>query len=64
MQRTITATLTAIDPKLPSVTFEGPNGWTYTSRVQDRDALAQAKVGNMYDITWTTAMLVSIDDAK
>ena len=26
-QRTITATITAIDPKTPSITFTGPNGW-------------------------------------
>ena len=26
-QRTITATITAIDPNVPSVTFTGPNGW-------------------------------------
>ena len=26
-QRTITATITAIDPALPSITFTGPNGW-------------------------------------
>ena len=40
-QRKITATITAIDPKVPSITFSGPNNWTYSSRVQDRKALSQ-----------------------
>lgn len=34
-QRTITATVTGIDPATPSITFTGPNGWKYTSKVQD-----------------------------
>ena len=44
-QRTISATITAIDPNTPSITFTGPNGWKYTSKVQDTQALAKAKVG-------------------
>ena len=58
-QRAITATITAIDPKVPSITFSGPNGWTYSSRVQDKKALAKVKVGDRVDITWTTAALAS-----
>ena len=60
-QRTITATITAIDPNLPSITFTGPNGWTYTSKVQDTAALAKVKVGDRVDIVWTEAMLVALD---
>ena len=30
-QRTITASITAIDMNAPTVTFTGPNGWKYTS---------------------------------
>src|SRR5207342_2760913 len=44
-QRAITATITAIDPKTPSITFTGPNGWSYSTRVHDTDALAKVKVG-------------------
>jgi hypothetical protein len=61
-QRRITATITQLDPKVPSITFTGPNGWSYSSRVEDRKALAQVKVGDKVDITWTAAALVSIDD--
>ena len=60
-QRTISATITAIDANVPSVTFTGPNGWKYTSRVQDKAALAKAKVGDKVDIVWTEAVLVSLE---
>jgi hypothetical protein len=63
-QRTITATITAIDMKVPSVTFSGPRGWNYSTRVEDKAALAKVKVGDKVDITWTEAMLVSVEDAK
>jgi hypothetical protein len=63
-QRTITATITHIDPKVPSITFTGPNGWKYSSRVEDKVALSKVKVGDRLDITWTTAALISIDGAK
>ena len=63
-QRTITATITKIDQKAPSITFSGPNGWVYSTRVEDTKALAKVKVGDKVDITWTEAAVVSIDSAK
>ena len=60
-QRAITATITAIDPNVPSITFTGPNGWAYSSRVEDKAALAKVKVGDKVDITWTAAMIISLD---
>ena len=60
-QRTITATITAIDPALPSITFSGPNGWKYSSKVEDKKALEKVKVGDKVDITWTEALLVSLE---
>ena len=63
-QRTITATITAIDMNMPSVTFTGPNGWKYTSKVQDKEALAKVKVGDKVDIVWTEAVLVSVEPGK
>ncbi len=62
-QRTITATITAIDPKVPSITLKGPNGWTYSRKVDDKKALAQVKVGDRLDITWTEAVVISVDPA-
>jgi Cu/Ag efflux protein CusF len=63
-QQVITATISAIDLKTPSITFTGPRGWTYSSRVEDRKALEKVKVGDKVDITWTTAMTLSVEDAK
>ena len=62
-QRTITATITAIDEQASSVTFTGPNGWTFSSPVTDRDALARVKAGDRVDLTWTAAVLVSLEPA-
>ena len=58
-QRTITATITAIDLQVPSISFSGPNNWTYSSRVEDRKALQRVKVGDRVDIRWTVALLIS-----
>jgi len=63
-QRTITATITHIDPKVPSISFSGPNGWHYTSRVEDKDALKKVKVGDRLDLTWTMAVLISVEAPK
>ena len=60
-QRSITATITAIDQKVPSITFSGPNGWKYSSLVKDKAALAKVKVGDKVDITWTMAVLMSVE---
>ncbi len=62
-QRTITATITQIDPTVPSITFTGPNNWTYSSRVYDKEALSKVKVGDRVDITWTQAVLASVEAA-
>jgi hypothetical protein len=63
-QRTITAAITAIDPNVPSISFSGPNNWKYSTRVQDKGALAKVKVGDRVDITWTQAMILSLDEGK
>jgi hypothetical protein len=60
-QMTLTVTITAIDPNTPSITFTGPEGWKYTSKVQDTEALAKVKVGDKVDIVWTEALLVSLE---
>jgi hypothetical protein len=46
---------------VPSITFTGPSGLKYTSKVQDTEALAKVKVGDKVDIVWTEAMLVSLE---
>ena len=63
-QRTITATITAIDPGVPSITVKGPNGWTYSRKVTDKKALSQVKVGDTLDITWNEAVLIAVTPAR
>ena len=63
-QRTITATITQLDPKIPSITFSGPNGWKYSSKVADKDAIKKVKVGDKVDITWTEAVLIAVEPPK
>jgi len=49
---------------VPSISFSGPNGWKYSSRVEDKAALAKVKVGDRMDITWTLAVLISAEAPK
>jgi hypothetical protein len=58
-QRVMTATITAIDPKIPSISLSGPNNWKYSSRVEDKDALKTVKVGDRLDLVWTEAVMLS-----
>jgi Cu/Ag efflux protein CusF len=63
-QVTVTATITSINMDIPSITFTGPSGYVYASKVVDKAALAGVKVGDKFDIVWTEAMLVSIEAGK
>jgi len=63
-QRTITATITALDPKVPSITLSGPNKWTYSARIEDKKVLEQVKLGDKVDLTWTEALLLEFDIVK
>jgi Cu/Ag efflux protein CusF len=63
-QRTLTVTITAIDPNVPSITVKSANGWTYSRRVDDKKALEKVKVGDQLDITWNDAVLISVTPAK
>ena len=63
-QRAITAVISEIDPAVPSISFKGPNAWSYSTKVHDKKALAQVKVGDRVDIIWTEAVLVSMAPPK
>jgi hypothetical protein len=63
VQQAITATISAVDMNVPSIALTGPRGWSYSSKVQDKKALAQVKVGDKVDLTWTAAVLVSVTPA-
>lgn len=64
VQRTVTTTITAIDNKIPSITFSGPNNWVYSSKVNDKAALASVKVGDQVNITWTEAVSIEVTAPK
>lgn len=63
-QRTMTAVIAAIDPKVPSISFKGPDGWGYSRRVMDKDVLKQVKVGDRVDFTWTEAVMIEVTAPK
>jgi Cu/Ag efflux protein CusF len=62
-QTKATVRITAIDPKVPSVTFMGPRGNTETITVKDPKKLNGVKVGDLVDITYTEAIGIKVDPA-
>ena len=62
-QTTVTVTITAIDPKAPTVTFMGPKGNKETVKVRDPRNLNGVKVGDKVDITYTEALAIKVDQA-
>lgn len=64
VQRTITTTITDIDQKIPSITFTGPNGWVYSTKVKDRALLKDVAVGDLVNITWTEAVSIEVTPPK
>lgn len=63
-QATISVTIMAIDPAAPSVTVKGPKGDVLSFRVQDPKRLEGVKVGDTVDVTYTRALLISVDPVK
>jgi hypothetical protein len=62
-QTTVAVSVTAIDPTVPSVTFQGPDGETKTIKVKDPKKLEGVKVGDVVDITYTEAIAIKVDPA-
>ncbi len=62
-QTTVTVLITAIDPKVPTVTFMGPRGNKETIKVRDPKNLVGVKVGDKVDITYTEALAIKVDEA-
>ena len=66
MTRTVTTktvTVTAINPKVPSVTFKGPKGEVKTVAVNDPANLEGVKVGDLVEITYTESLMFSVEKA-
>jgi hypothetical protein len=60
VQRTMTATIDAIDKSASAITFTGPNGWKYSRHIVDPTVLDKVKVGDKVDITWNTDVTVAV----
>jgi hypothetical protein len=61
-QTTVTVMITAIGPKVPTVTFMGPRGNKETIKVRDPQNLNGVKVGDKVDITYTEALAIKVDE--
>ena len=62
-QTTVTVTITAIDPTIPTVTFTGPAGNTKTIKVMRPEKLEGVSVGDTVEITYTEALAIKVDEA-
>ena len=63
-ESTVTVLITAIDPKVPSVTFKGPAGNTRTIKVQRPERLQGVNVGDTVEITYTEALAIKVEKAS
>jgi hypothetical protein len=57
----LTATIVAIDKKAPSVTLKSAEGETRTIRVRHPEKLERVNVGDLVEITFTQALMVSVE---
>jgi ribosomal 50S subunit-recycling heat shock protein len=62
-QTTATVAITAIDPKVPSVTFQGPAGNTRTIKVLHPERLEGVSVGDTVELTFTEALAIKVVEA-
>ena len=63
-QMTATVTITAMDPKVPSVTIARADGNKMSFKVENAANLKGYKVGDKVDITYTQALAVSVTSPK
>jgi ABC-type Fe3+-hydroxamate transport system substrate-binding protein len=61
---TATVTITAIDKTKPSITLKKADGSTFTVAVRHPEKLDQVKVGDLIELTYATAVAVSVEPAK
>jgi Cu/Ag efflux protein CusF len=60
-QQTATVTIKAIDLTVPSVTVLTEDGRTVGFKVQDKNNLKDVKVGDKVEITYTQAVMISVE---
>ena len=60
---TVTVVITAIDTKVPSVTFKRPDGTTRTIKVKNPEKLQGVSVGDTVEITYVEAIALKVEKA-
>ena len=60
-QQTGHVTIKAVDPKTSAVTFTTEDGHTMTAKVEDKAIVKNVKPGDKVELTYTTALLISVD---
>ena len=64
LQEKMTVTVKSIDPDFESITVTTPDGRTVTRKVEEKKNLEGVKVGDQIDITYTRAVLMSVERGK
>jgi hypothetical protein len=63
-QLTATVTVKAINPAAPAVTVTTADGRTVTRKIENKKNLEGIKIGDKLDLTYTQAVLLSVEHAK
>lgn len=63
-QQKMTVTVTAIDPAGATVTVKKPDGNSMTAQVKDKKNIEGLKVGDKVNITFTEALMVTVEAPK
>ncbi|HMF97100.1 MAG TPA: hypothetical protein VKE96_22535 [Vicinamibacterales bacterium] len=63
-QRKTTVTIESVDAAAPSVTVRTANGHRMTAQVEDKKNLEGLKAGDKVEITFTEALMVTVDAPK
>lgn len=64
VQEKMTVTVRSIDAAVPSITVTTPDGRTITRKVEDKKNLTGVAPGDSIEITYTRALLTSIERGK
>jgi len=63
-QRTATVTVEKIDPAIPSITVKTADGHSMSAKVEDKKNIEGLKVGDKVTVTFTEALMITVDSAK
>lgn len=63
-QHQATVTVEAIDPAVPSIKVKTPEGHSMSAKVEDKKSLDGLKVGDKVTVTFTEALMVTVEAPK